>query len=209
MTKVKFIMVVNKEILFGSDYFQGFEMPKDVDYEGRILQNYIYMERPIAEENENYKQPIGYAIIFNPQTKKVFAYQRSKKDENYSEKRLQGKWSWGVGGHIEMLDHEDGQNPIVESMKREMAEEIDFVAGDSILLGYINDDSDAVGRVHFGMLYLIETSSEEVKSSDPEIADSKMLTIEELETMCNDNEITVENWSKIALEALKSYMSKL
>jgi len=200
-------MVVPKDNLFGDDYFQGFRLANEVDYENRIKASFSYMERILAEEDEKHKQPIGYAIILNPRTKKIFVYQKSKQDKQYPEKRLQGNFSIGVGGHIEQYD--DKTDPIRSSLIREISEEIEFVPGKSKLLGYINDDSNAVGRVHIGMLYLIETSSEIVFPKDAEIAASQMKTLEEFEAMCNDPQIKVENWSIIALEPLKKYMSEL
>ena len=113
------IIVVNTKTLFGNNYFEGFRPAEEFDYESKILSNYQIMRRGSvaepknhpegnAERNTEFKQPIGYTMIVNPQFKKVFAYQRSSKDSEYKEKRLQGKWSWGLGGHIEPFDAENG-----------------------------------------------------------------------------------------------------
>lgn len=201
----KHIMVVPRKILFDNDHFDGFKHNKETDYESRILSNYIYMKRGVAENDPEHKQPVGYAIIVNPKTKKVFAYQRSKKDKEYTETRLQGKWSWGVGGHIDKIDSENG-NPIHTSMLRELQEEVN-IQGDvkTKVLGYINDDKDSVGQVHFGILYLIETDAEEVHPNAPEISSGKLIHIEEIEKINKDPELVVESWSQIAIEPLKDY----
>src|SRR3989344_4593301 len=201
--KDKQIMVVKKNVLL-KNYFEGFRQIDETNYEELILNNFEYMTRGIAEEDSNFKQPIGYAIIINPKLKKVFAYQRSSKDENYKEKRLQGKYSWGVGGHIEKQDNLNG-NPIHSSMLRELAEEVGLNGKNKLkVIGYINNDADMVGKVHFGILYLIETDATEINPKDKEMENGSLKTIEELEKICSIYQ--VESWSKIALEILKEHM---
>lgn len=209
------ILVVEKNALFGDDFFEGFRAHDKVDYESRILANLKIMRRGNtsenlnhpegnAEMNPNYKQPIGYILIVNPQIKKVFAYQRAVKDEHYGEKRLQRKWSWGIGGHIEAKDSKG--NPLRESMLREMDEEvhIDGTILRTRILGYINDESNSVGQVHFGIVYLAEINGI-AKPKDKEMAQGEMLSLSELEQICSLKESSVENWSKILLIPLKNY----
>ncbi len=209
MKTEKFIMVVPCKLLFGSNYFEGFRPQSETDHASRILANFTYMKRGLAEQDPTHKQPIGYSIIVNPVLKKVFAYQRASHDAKYGEKRLQGKWSWGVGGHIEKMDTDAG-NPLEMSMRRELGEEVSISGSITPkILGYINNDSDDVGKVHFGILYLIETDSLEVKPNDEEIDNGKMRTIGELEEICASPSFAVEEWSRIALEPLKQYFRTL
>ncbi|MEK6917635.1 MAG: NUDIX domain-containing protein [Nanoarchaeota archaeon] len=212
------IIVVNKDILFdnGKDFFEGFRPAKSLDYESRILQNMSVMRRGStsepadypngnAERNPNYKQPIAYVIIANPETGRIFGYQRSSEKQNYSEDRLQGKVSWGFGGHVEPKD--GVKNPIRESMRREISEEVD-VRGEILgeeLLGYIYHDHD-VHQVHFGMLYLIKTNAKLVLPKDKEIAWIKPFSISDLEKLCAQNGVEVEAWSRSALGPLKKIL---
>jgi predicted NUDIX family phosphoesterase len=200
------IIVVQRNDLFRENYFEGFQEHNELDYESRIIPFLKIMRRGDAEINPDYKQPIGYMIVVDPLTEKIYAYQRSSKDEHYTEKRLQGKMSWGVGGHIEPADNTEGKNPIRESRLRELSEEIE-ISGNLIdikTLGYINDDSDLVGKVHFGILYLVEINGT-AKPKDKEMFSGNMYSLSELENICNSSEYNVENWSKIALEPLKIY----
>lgn len=204
MSNDKLIMVVKREILFGDNYFEGYRAQDEIDYESRILKNFKYMKRWIVENDPAYKQPVSYSVIVNPILKKVFAYQRSTHDARYPEKRLQGKWSWGVGGHIEKLDV---GNPIHKSMLRELKEEVKISGSiNPRILGYINNDSDDVGKVHFGILYIVETNSKSIEPKDPEISNGEFKKIEELEKICTAH--PVEEWSRICLNPLKSYLSK-
>ncbi len=217
----KLIVVVKNKVLFGDgneDYFEGFRPAEEINYESRILKNYKIMRRGSTEEpkdhpkgnaelNTDYKQPIGYTILFNPNLKKVFAYQRSSKDEKYCEKRLQGKWSWGFGGHIEPSDNVKG-NMLRESVMREVTREEVLIDGkiiDMKSMGYINYDSNDVSKVHFAMLYGLSTDAERIVAKDKEIARVELLSLSELEEMCSLG-ANVEAWSRIALEPLRKLL---
>jgi len=214
------IIVVENNALFdsGKDYFEGFRPADEIDYESRILKNFQIMRRGSpkepadhpegnAERSLMFKQPIGYTIILNPSLKKVFAYQRSADIKAYWETRLQGKWSWGFGGHIEPLDGVNG-NMIKESVLREVLREeasIDGKIMDLKSLGYVNYD-DEVSRVHFCILYGLSTDAKEIHPKDLEIAKVELLSLSELEKMCSNSDVEVEAWSKIALEPLRKLL---
>ncbi len=204
----KLIMVIKRDFLFQNDYFEGFKMPNETDYNTRILSNFEYIKREVAERNSLYKQPIAYCIIVNPELRQVFAYQRSLEDLEYFERRLQGKWSWGLGGHIEQVDAVNG-DPIHASLLRELNEEIEFNhTGTPKLLGYINDDRNNVGKVHFGILYLLETDSRVVKPKSLEIYNGGLMPIKKIEKICSSPDSIVEEWSRISFNPLKSYLYK-
>lgn len=199
----KEILVVDRNILFGKDYFEGISENGKIDYMSRIQLNKKWMERSIAEKDPTHKQPIAYAIIANPKTKQIFAYQRAKKDKDYGEKRLQGKWAIGVGGHIERKDS-NSDNIVLESMIREIKEEVSIAGSlEPKILGYINYDTDEVGKVHFGVLYLIKTNAIDIFPIDAEIENGSMKPLSGLEKMFANPNIEVENWSKLALPVLK------
>lgn len=203
------IMVVARAALFGQnneDFFEGFRPSDEADYQSRILENFQWMERAAAENDPAHKQPIAVAIIVNPTLKQVFVYQRSTQDERYPEKRLQGKWTLCVGGHIKQSDLL-GENPIFESLLRELKEEVEIDGSvNPELLGYVNNETDAVGRVHFGILYVVRTTARIVKPKDPEIESGGLRTIEELDDICSSPNFRVEEWARIVLEPLKSYL---
>jgi predicted NUDIX family phosphoesterase len=223
----KKIIVVKRDKLFGNDYFQGFSSSDVINYESRVLKNMEVMRRGSTEEpvnhvsgnaemNPAYKQPIGYTIIANSPQGKIFAYQRSSNNKNYGEKRLQGKWSWGFGGHIEPFDSKAG-NTIRKSILREISEEAGLTDQEIPfldILGYINEDvqleedtvleKPSIGRVHFGILYLAITGSPILRVGDPEIARVELKTVSELEKFCTSED--VEDWSRIALEPLRKIL---
>lgn len=201
----RLIMAVERGLLLGEDHFEGFRSEREVDYEVRILGNYKYMKRGPLEEDPSHKQPIAYALIVNPGLRRIFAYRRAEKDEHYGEKRLQGMWSWGVGGHIERRTEGGDGNPIHSSLLRELGEEVSMNGQVTRIkkLGYINNEQKHVERVHFGILYLIETDSTEIKPEAPEIAEGRLMELSELEEILASEDCKVEEWSKIALGPLR------
>ncbi|HPR89362.1 MAG TPA: NUDIX domain-containing protein [bacterium] len=202
------IMVVDRATLFADQYFQGFAPAAAHDYQSRIQDHYVYELRNEVEVRPEYKQPIAYAIIVHKESKEVFAYQRSTKEGHYNETRLRGKWSWGIGGHIDKIDIENG-NPIRASLMRELHEEVEIKQfDDPVILGYINDDETEVGSVHFGMLYLIMTSDRGVRPADPEIAWGGFMPVRQLEEIAQSSEAAVESWSEIALAPLKEALGR-
>ena len=205
------IMVIGRNSLFSQKkgpLFEGFCLQETFDYEQRILRHYAFMRRGDVEPNPAWKQPIAYGLIVNPNLQKFFVYQRSTKDEQYGEKRLQGKWSLGIGGHIERQDLANG-NMIRDSFLRELREEVTFDGPKEIsVLGYINDEADSIGQVHFGILYLVKTDAKEVFPNDEEIAKGCLKSLDEIENLFSQDGVKIEGWSKIAFNVLKSLKGK-
>jgi len=201
------ILVIKRDTLFANNYFEGFLPHGQHDYENVILENFEYLKRGLAETDPNFQQPIAYSIICNEKNE-LFAYQRASKKEHAAEVRLHGKWSWGIGGHIDKDDHHDN-NPIYTSLLREVEEELGLYDLQTIKpLGYINDDSNDVGKVHFGLLYLIKAHGNKLTLAN-EIAQGSFITIEQLEELCEDDNCSIEEWSQIAIPPIKAYLQSL
>lgn len=185
-------------------YFQGFTTLKGLSLE--TLEKYsLWVEKENAEKNPRFKQLIGYSAVITPE-KKVFTYRRSKQDKEYPEKRLQGKWSIGIGGHIE--ESVDRGKLIIYSIYREISEEIEN-HGEILnvqLLGGINDDSNSVGQVHFGLLMIVQVSSNNVKPKHKEVEIGEPKSLEELRSIFSSEAENVENWSLICLPQISTFL---
>jgi len=213
----KLIMVVKRSDLFEKEIFYGFLDSDTTDFKSVILEKYGWMTRGFAEEDSNYKQPIVYCSIVNPKLKKIYAFQRAKKDKNYTEKKLQEKWSLGLGGHVEQIDDliigAVGGDPLNSSMIRELREEGGLSKSKiekSQIQGYINiEDEKLVNLAHFGMLYVIETDLEKLNGKDKEISKGKFYKINELEKMLNSKKYDFEDWSRVSFNTVKDYVKNL
>ncbi len=200
-------LIIKRGILFEDKYFEGFLPCDNYDFIPLILNNYEYHARgDELENNEKLQQIIPYVWIVNSKDKKVFAYKRASGKQNYSEERLMNKISCGVGGHI---DREDSDNPIENAMIRELMEEVKMKSYPKPkIIGYLNDDSDSVGKVHFGVVAIAETL-EDVSKGDNEMAEGRFYSVSELDEMFSDSRYEVESWTKLSWPFVKDYLNGL
>jgi predicted NUDIX family phosphoesterase len=202
------ILVVKREALFGEGDFHGFVSASDGNFIDSILNKFEYRERNEVETDSSWQQPIPYVWIINPSTKKIFAYQRAS-NENYNEKRLGGKWSCGVGGHIDKETENLSRNPIEDAMMRELKEEVKMKTyPEPRIVGYINDDSNPVGSVHFGIVALAETTGD-VSKGDEEMVHGQFYSISEIENIFSNLENEIETWTQISWPFVKNYLENL
>ena len=127
-----------------------------------IVQNGLFLKRSELEEDPSFKQIIPYAIISFKNSFYLF-----RRTSGQTEKRLHNKFSLGVGGHMNPDDSmESKEQYLTDELKRELFEEVKLLNGclieDSEFIGFINDDTIPVGRVHIGLLYNIHVSNKEV-----------------------------------------------
>ncbi len=198
-------LIVKRDILFKEKYFHGFLTADDYEFIPIILDNYEYHFRGDGLENNSaLQQIIPYVWIINPREKKVFVYKRASGKQNYNETRLMNKVSCGIGGHI---DREDSANPIENAMIRELMEEIKMENYPKPkIIGYLNDDSDSVGKVHFGIVAIAETF-EDVKKGDKEMAEGKFYNVEEFEKILNDSKNEIESWTRLSWPFIRDYLT--
>ena len=183
-----------------SEAFQGLQHDPEMNQEilTRIEKDFGTMIRGEAEDNFAFKQLIPYGII--KKGDQVFVYKRLV---GGGDGRLHGKFSIGVGGHMNYTEETELLDLIGENLTREIGEEIKLDQGFSRaeVVGIINDDSDEVGEVHLGILVAVEVPENtivEVKETDT--LEGLFVDIEKLKSEEYKNKL--ENWSKIALDVL-------
>ncbi|OGI14388.1 hypothetical protein A3K63_01980 [Candidatus Micrarchaeota archaeon RBG_16_49_10] len=198
------ILVVDREVLFDGKkrYFQGFMAADKIDFVPTIKEKSYFILRKTtsreqkipAEEDESKKQIIPY-ILFR-HGKKYFTYRRLAKS---GEERLRDNFSIGIGGHINPID---GSGDIIaDGMRREFLEEVDYPHDfDYKVLGFINDDSNSVGRVHFGVVFLIEAEGSDIRVKETDVLEGKMMTLKGIAGIRD----SLENWSKIVFDYISS-----
>ena len=196
------VLVVPRSLFDTVGAFQGF-CGDTAAYLSALLDPAHTSWRPRAtvEDDPSLKQLIPYCVLSwrdAAGTPHYFAYPRGG---GQSEARLRAKRSVGIGGHISSIDGEYGDNTSYEAgMRREIAEEI-AIDGDwtSRCVGLINDDSNAVGSVHLGIVHVLELERPGVASRESELVDCGFET---LESLLADRD-RFETWSQITLDALR------
>ena len=138
----------------------------------RLVQNGLFRKRTELEEDPSFKQIIPYAIISNKepecsgvsQSQSFFLFKRTSRQ---TEKRVHNKFSLGVGGHMNPDNLKESKEPyLISELKRELFEEVKLLKAclieDIEFIGFINDDTISVGRVHIGLLYNIHVSNKDI-----------------------------------------------
>lgn len=195
------VLVVPTDVLSNiiGGHFQGFKLVEPIILY-KLAENAEWYERGKAEKDPTMKQIICYCAFLDHKNW-VFAYSRSKQDKDYPEKRLQGKVSWGIGGHITQIDGRITPDIFITSLTREKYEEVEIIGGQGItkikLAGVINDDEDDVGKVHFGLFFMVHCDAITIKPKDPEIAIGRPVHPDVLKFACEFPGIEVEGWSRI------------
>ena len=179
----------------------------------KIVQNGLFLNRSELEEDPSFKQIISYAIISAKepeprvwrdklrgvrQSQSFCLFRRTSKQ---TEKRLHNKFSLGVGGHMNPDDSmESKEQYLIDELKRELYEEVKFLNGcwieDIEFIGFINDDTIPVGRVHIGLLYNIHVSNNEVYINETDKMTADWIEKSNLAEFYGG----METWSKIAFD---------
>ena len=197
------VLVVPRSLFETVGEFQGF-CGDTAAYLSALLDPAHTSWRPRAtvEEDPSLKQLIPYCVLSwrdAAGTPHYFAYTRGG---GQSEARLRAKRSVGIGGHISSIDGEHGDNTSYEAgMRREITEEI-AIDGTwtARCVGLINDDSNAVGSVHLGIVHVLKLEKPGVASRESELIECGF---ESLEALLADRE-RFETWSQITLDAIRA-----
>ncbi|MCF7799854.1 hypothetical protein K9M16_02565 [Candidatus Babeliales bacterium] len=185
------ILVVKKDILFQDGVISGIEKIDFEQYQNLIEKNKEFIWRSQAETDISYKQIIPY-IIFKFEDR-LFVMQRKS---TASEVRLQNKLSLGIGGHIR--EEDILQKTIFDWAKREFFEEIEFSGNFNIQpIGLLNDESNSVGQVHTGFVFLITGDTDKI-SIKSELKSGELLNFNDCKIIYDQ----MESWSQIVFDYL-------
>jgi predicted NUDIX family phosphoesterase len=165
----------------------------------RLFRSALFFPRDELEQDETRKQLIPYVVLrFQDQ---VFAYSRGTQS---SEKRLVELWSVGLGGHIEWQDDSlfhDATALYRQAARREVLEEVLVGATYSEdIVGLLNDDSNAVGRVHLGIVHVWDMAAPIVERRERKIRDARFVPLRTLSSTRG----RFESWSQLMIDALLS-----
>ena len=133
---------------------------------------------------------------------RILHYTRGKSG---GESRLHAKLSVGVGGHVNPVDTGGGKTGPAAyhaAVSREIDEELVLTQSHPHrIIALLNDDSNAVGQVHLGIVHLVELESAEVVSREDALADLAFTPLCELNGPCFER---LESWSQFCIRHLAS-----
>jgi predicted NUDIX family phosphoesterase len=148
-----------------------------------------YEPRDMMEADPTYKQVIPYLLLRDGE--RLFLMQRTSAG---GDARLHGRYSIGVGGHLN-----PGDGGLLGGLRREWAEELvaDFVP-EFRLVALLNDDTTEVGAVHLGAVYVAEAAGRRVAIRETDKLTGAFATLEEVAAVAD----RLETWSRLAFEFL-------
>ncbi len=203
MSKTAHILAVDAAAL--PDYIHSGFHPMDEGSIFELLGGSLFVgPRPLLETDERFRQIIPYVVI--KQGDEFIGYVRGS---GGGEDRLHGKISIGVGGHIDLPDIErehDGSinlaQTLGEAADREVDEEIDANVWfpQAKWVGLLSDNTDAVGRVHIGVVGLIHIDvGTEITSAEADtLTKLDAFSLSDLE----QNRDRLESWTALLLPHL-------
>jgi predicted NUDIX family phosphoesterase len=182
----------------------------------RILKSLVALPRKAIEQNKEYKQLVVYSVI-----KSNDSYLTYKRTEKGGEDRLWKKYSLGVGGHVNSGDNAQktlfNSSFFTQAAYREIDEEI--IVDPPYLLSrpshpktFINDDSNDVGKVHFGLVFFLDikhpsqvepaskVKGKKVVKGKKGLAELEFCDIETLKV----NKRYFEKWSQLIIDSISS-----
>jgi len=192
------ILVVRRALFDQLGAFQGlnFDVQK---YLPALLakENNHFMPRSDAENDPGHKQIIPYVLLVH--NGRVLHYVRGKKA---GEQRLVSKGSIGIGGH--MNDGDGGLFNLDEqhynlAVEREINEELHVqTLFENRVVALLNDDSNAVGQVHLGVVHIFDLETDDVQKREAMITNMEFLSKDELLKKRD----SMESWSQICIDSL-------
>jgi predicted NUDIX family phosphoesterase len=160
--------------------------------------NHFFMDRAAAEEDPSHKQLIPYCVFRHGD--RILHYTRGKSG---GESRLHAQISVGVGGHVNPVDTgggRTGSDAYHAAVTREIDEELVLPGRhDHRIIALLNDDSNPVGRVHLGIVHLVELDNDAVSAREEALAELAFTALAELNGSLHAR---LETWSQFCVRHL-------
>jgi len=194
------VLVVKRELLEKIGSFEGIQTDGVEEAMALLLdpENHFFMDRAEAEEDPTHKQLIPYCIFRCRD--RILHYTRGKAG---GESRLHAKISVGVGGHVNPVDMGEGRKGAAAyhaAVTREIEEELELPGShEHRIIALLNDESNAVGQVHLGIVHLVELPNDLVSSREDALTDLGFSSLSELNGPLFER---LETWSQYCIRHL-------
>ena len=148
-----------------------------------------YEPRALMEHDPAFKQVIPYLVLRDGE--RFFLMRRTAAG---GDARLHGRYSIGVGGHLN-----PGDGGLLGGLRREWAEEVvaDFVP-EFRLVALLNDDTTDVGAVHLGAVYVADAAGRPVTIRETDKLSGSFVDPPEVAAVMDG----METWSRLVFEFL-------
>ena len=194
----EFILVFPADTIASVGSFEGLRF-NTLDYLAAIEAVASFRLRSAVETDMTFKQVIPYTLVVCGS--RVLSYRREVQS---AERRLVGNRSVGIGGHVSTHDPSACRPTYEEAMVREIAEELQIQSDYRMArVAVLNDNSDEVGRVHFGVVHVLFLEKPKVSRNEEAIAELRFEDKRELSSAIDG----YESWSRICIDGLDKLLT--
>jgi predicted NUDIX family phosphoesterase len=169
------------------------------DLRGAIDRHGRWVERPLAEADPSLKQVIPYVVVRDRSSgpERVFLMERT---DAGGDPRLHHKATIGVGGHINPVDVGVATADLLDAgLRREWNEELDAAWDPEFtLVGYLNDDRNAVGSVHLGVVFSVDAEGRAVGVREADKLSGQFAPVAEVQAAWD----RLETWSQLVVASV-------
>ena len=187
------VLVVKREDMFPDGAWHGFVTENLERHQKTIRDKHFFKPRADVENDPTFQQIIPY-VVFRHDDRYLLTHRLRAS----SERRLRKQYSLGVGGHINPGDLGAG-DPILDGLKREWEEEVVYQGTfEARLLGFLNEDSSPVSKVHLGVVFVVDGDTPTITIRETEKLAGELLTLDEMRMYY----LAMESWSQIVYDRL-------
>jgi len=187
------VLVVKREDMFPDGAWHGFVTENLERHQKTIRDKHFFKPRAEVENDPTFQQIIPY-VVFRHDDRYLLTHRLRAS----SERRLRKQYSLGVGGHINPGDLGAG-DPILDGLKREWEEEVVYQGTfEARLLGFLNEDSSPVSKVHLGVVFVVDGDTPTITIRETDKLAGELLTLDEMRMYY----LAMESWSQIVYDRL-------
>ncbi len=155
-----------------------------------------FRPRADVEEDPSWQQIIPHMVVCTDRGLLVMRRLTAS-----SEVRLRHQYTLGVGGHINRDDARKGADPVAAGTLREWREEVICDrAVPATLVGLVKDDTAPVGRVHVGLVLLVEAGTARVAVREARKLAGEVVEASALASLY----LQLESWSQLVYDAYQA-----
>ncbi|MGA8208395.1 MAG: hypothetical protein WB801_03475 [Candidatus Dormiibacterota bacterium] len=187
------VLVVPRELVLGRDVWHGLRLGGVAELLQVVVEAGEFRSRSEVEHQPEWQQVIPHLVVRDDG--RILTMRRLRAG---SERRLRGQVTLGVGGHINASDGEVA-TAWFAGCYREWREEVVCdreLSGRAV--GLLKDDAGEVGRVHLGVLILVDAAGADVVVRERDKLEGRMAPVDELAVYY----LEMETWSQYVFDQL-------
>jgi predicted NUDIX family phosphoesterase len=188
-TQAELVLGIPREVVPGGLAWRGVRGVALEPYLNAARQYSEFRPRAEAEVDPSWKQIIPYLLLRDGE--RIFLMRRTRAG---GDERLHDRYTIGIGGHVNPDDAD-----VIGGLRREWAEEVESDFEPEFgALGVLNDDDNAVGAVHLGLVFTAEAAGRSVGIRESNKLEGAFASVDDVAAVADK----LETWSALLFDFL-------